>query len=258
METGIAGDDDDFMAEKANPPMQALLSSSSSAPEGLSMASPRSSAPPDNSGSPAITKVQAAIEARAHAEGSKASLKAASQQRQLDRRRRLEEERDAHDSAGGDDGDMDGDDGRGGERKGMVNTVRERVGSAADYEDVPMPVPVAAGVGPEGGGGPADVEDSIQRTQMFLRQRLAQRSKGSSAADARSAAAAYATGDGGGEAGAALDAQELAAQAYERQRATRGEEGNSQEFAMGAPKLSPARPVNSINGMGFSPGRLDD
>ena len=109
------------------------------------------------------------------------------------------------------------------------------------------------------------MEDSIQRTQMFLRQRLAQRSKGSAAADARSAAAAYGTGDGGGEAGAALDAQELAARAYERQRASRGtpSEGgprdSQEEFAMGitAPKLSPARPVNSINGMGFSPGRMD-
>ena len=133
----------------------------------------------------------------------------------------------------------------------MVSSVRERVGSAAEY-DASQHQPAEGG-----GGGPADVEDSIQRTQMFLRQRLAQRSKGNAAADARSAAAAFATGDGGGEAGAALDAQELAAQAYERQRSTAapskdsGGPGQDNYPSLGAPRLSPARPVNSINS--FSP-----
>ena len=254
METGIAGDDEDFMAEKANPPMQALLSSSSSAPGILSESDnpQRAHHSVDNSGSPVIAKVQAAIEARSQAESTKASLKAASQQRQYERRQRLEEEREALASAdmvGGHDRDGGGS----GEKKGMVSTVRERVGSAAAY-DASQGASSNDGLETEAGlaSGPADVEDSIQRTQMFLRQRLAQRSKGNAAADARSAAAAFATGDGGGETGATMDAQELAAKAYERQRATKGSHEQA-HFSLDAPKLSPARPVNSINS--FSPSR---
>jgi chromosome segregation ATPase len=253
MASGIAGDDDDFMAERANPPMTAFLSNSASAPA-LQPSSPRGKVV-DNSGSPAIDKVQAAIDARASANGAKASLKAQSQLRQQERRMRMEEERGG---SGGSDG---GDGGAGGgNRKGHVDTVRERVESASTMNIT----------GSGGGGNAAGVEDSIERTQMFLRQRLAQRAKaggGGAAdpdADARLAAAAYATGNGGGDdRDGAIAAQELAAQAYERQRAANrktgggaaaGDEPGTPGYNLGAPTLSPARPVNSINGMNrFSP-----
>ena len=122
----------------------------------------------------------------------------------------------------------------------MVDSVRERVDAAKDANATYSPGTLA-----DAGAGPQDVEDSIQRTQMFLRQRLAQRNSGNAAGDAR--AAAFATGDGGGEAGQALDAQELAAQAYERQRAEKMGSGGSPTLK--APSLSPARPKNSINGL---------
>ena len=102
-------------------------------------------------------------------------------------------------------------------RRVSVDSVRERVDAAKGIGASPSNALADT-------GAPHDVEDSIQRTQMFLRQRLAQRTSKGSADDARAAAAAFATGDHGGEAGMALDAQELAAQAYERQRREKIEE----------------------------------
>ena len=256
MQSGIAGDDDDFMAEKANPPMQAFLSSSSSAPGGIgingngngsadSQDDPNQRSP--RGGNSSIARMQSAIAARSVAEGNKASMKAASMQRQIERRRRLEDEM----AMGGSPGHAGGGGSRPGtgDRKGMVDSVRERV-DAAKLGGAGVPGGTSSGALADasgaGGGGPHDVEDSIQRTQMFLRQRLAQRNSGGAADDARAAAAAFGTGDGGGEAGQALDAQELAAQAYERQRQEKMSGGGSP--SLNAPNLSPARPRNSING----------
>lgn len=244
MQTGIAGDDDDFMAESANPPMQAFLHSSSSAPGGIGTGGSSSAGSQDdpNQRSPradnsSIERMQSAIAARGAAEGNKASMKAASLQRQQERRKRLEEELAmgrAAESAG--EGSRPGT----GDKKGMVDSVRDRVDAAKSMEATSPGTLTDP-------GAPQDVEDSIQRTQMFLRQRLAQRTSKGPADDARAAAAAFATGDHGGEAGMALDAQELAAQAYERQR--REKLGGEESPKLKAPNLSPARPMNSINGL---------
>ena len=99
MRSGIAGDDEDFMAEQANPPMQAFLSSSSSAPGGIEVGNSGSTLSQDDpnqnsprSGNSSIERMQSAIAARSIAEGNKASIKASSIQRQQERRKRLEDE----------------------------------------------------------------------------------------------------------------------------------------------------------------------
>ncbi len=126
-------------------------------------------------------------------------------------------------------------------------------------------------------GSMSAAEESIQRTQMFLRQRLANRNNGNAAQDEQSARAAYGDGTkgaGGGDgentadvADAARQAQQLAAQAYERQRAQKTgapsggvqyEDESSEAYAVdvAAPRLSPAKPINSVNGYRDTPQQI--
>jgi hypothetical protein len=118
---------------------------------------------------------------------------------------------------------------------------------------------------PDLGNATVDVEDSIQRTQMFLRQRLAQRAGAiAEATSTRNASAAVSEEDkfAADSRFAAREAQRISELAYERhgrpdekRSFENNENSNGNEdrdddsiINLKAPHLSPSKPINSING----------
>lgn len=190
--------------------------------------------------SPAIDRVSAALAARAAAESTKASLKQAQALRR-------EAERGSAQA-----GPLT----TGGERedtsafkvlvrkssRGKVTEVRELIENASSV--MGSSDDQGAGGGGGGGSGEEDVEDSIARTQLFLRQRLAR-----------------AAGGGGGSEGsagqAAAQAQALAQQALERhmQQSDLHQHQQQQEqglaMSLSAPRLSPVEPPAPEGGAGM-------
>ena len=193
-----------------------------------------------------------ALAARAAAEGSKASLKLANQKRADDRSNR-----------------QSADDSERGTGKSLVRDVREMVTSAS-ANDIETSGSASGDMTDINGNPTGEVEDSIQRTQMFLRQRLAARASKTSeeVTPAASRDKNKFITDEQSAAIAAKEAQRIAEMAYRRHGQ---EQENSENDAGGAdmdededggsrggggieisaPRLSPAKPMNSING-GFS------
>jgi len=263
LETGIAGDDDDFMAMEQNNPH--LRSNPNPNPSFDHLEVPdkfrRGEA---MQGSPAVDRVSQALAARAAAESSKANLKLANQRRQDDRtgssgmRQSVDDSQYEHYEGGRERSSP------GSAAKSMVRDVREMVTSASanDIDDGSDSSMTDANGNPTG-----EVEDSIQRTQMFLRQRLAARANKSIEAAAAPAGSGSAArdkdkyiSDEQSAAIAAKEAQRIAEMAYRRhgqeqengsENGAVGEGGEAAEYEMAAPKLSPAKPMNSING-GYS------
>ena len=144
----VSVDDDDVLLMSPSHPSQPVLAASVSQPS----LHQRSDSIIDRS---SVDRVSAALAARASAETSKNALKQAQLQRNMERQQNQVTTIS-----------INNDDVGSGElkqyqvvrrsSKGKVNEVRELVGAAA--------------------ATPEDVEDTIQRTQLFLQQRLAQKS----------------------------------------------------------------------------------
>ncbi len=255
--SGVTDDDDDFMAQTANNPMVAAFRAQEQAEEDEAEANLNATSFSKDTGNPVVDRVSQALAARAAADSSKANLKAMNMKRQ-------EERNSKH---------MDDQSGDIGNKSNLVQGVRDMVTSASE---------TAIGDNNDGATGPGgDVEDSIQRTQMFLRNRLAQRANGgkpsASTTNVRSSGLSgnsdnnYISEEEQASI-AAKEAQRIAEMAYERHG--KPSKGNRENFnnennytdddddgdgdvvvMMKAPNLSPAKPMNSING-GFSTKNL--
>jgi hypothetical protein len=226
---------------------------------------------PISKGNPVVDRVTQALAARAAAESSKADLRQAQQQsRNLARVAKASLDAAlANGSHGSPDESRPGSGSTGrpgsnGTRSSKVREVRDMVTSASTS---------ALDMELDSGAPTTDVEDSIQRTQMFLRQRLAQRASGAgtkAAAAETTASTRVSYGDNPLSEGeqaqiAAREAQRIAEQAYQRHGRQGsgsgplpGGEENSEnnisspnyegDVALKAPHLSPAKPINSVNG----------
>ncbi len=145
----VSVDDDDVLLMSPSHPSQPVIATSASQPS----LHQRSDSVIDRS---SVDRVSAALAARASAETSKNALKQAQLQRNMER----QQNQVTNISINNDDvgsGELKQYQVVRRSSKGKVNEVRELVGAAA-------------------AATPEDVEDTIQRTQLFLQQRLAQKS----------------------------------------------------------------------------------
>ena len=241
LSSGIAGDDEDFMAEAANNPR---LGATSKSYDHLEVSkSYTGSVSEPVAGNPVVDRVSQALAARAAAESSKAALR---QQAQLKSHERTSLRETDHD---GSDRPPSGPTG-----KSKVREVRDMVTSASAG---------ALELDSSPDKSSTDIEDSIQRTQMFLRQRLAARANGTKieTESARTSSMQGLPSDEERAQIAAREAQRIAELAYEKhgrpdyhrntENAENQKVGKSEDdlhFNIKAPHLSPAKPINSING----------
>ena len=244
LNSGIAGDDEDFMAETAKNPRVGGKSY-----DHLEVSSDFTKT--SDSSNPVVDRVSQALAARAAAESSKANLRQQSQQRAYERAvKPLDSEPDSSEYGGYNST------ARPSSGKSKVKEVRDLVTSASASA-------LDATSSPDIGNASVDVEDSIQRTQMFLRQRLAQRAGTWSEATSTRNVSAAVSEEAKHEADAqfaAREAQRIAELAYERHgRPDLGRSNENNENSSGngdddsiinlkAPNLSPTKPINSISG----------
>ena len=187
--------------------------------------------------SPAVDRVAAALAARAAAESTKAQMKQA---------QALKREQGAPPAAGSVHSEADLRQFTVLPRKnskGKVTEVRELVGQASS-------VMADDGYAEDSGGGApvgnSAAEDSIARTQMFLRQRLAKATTGGAGADTARQTAESAAATAAHVAQQALERQQQAGAVYLYGQETDG------GVSLSAPSLTPAGPPQNGSGVYYT------